>query len=324
MQADISASMAGLEMSQSLVRSVLIYLELAKARLGTLVVLTTIAGYVLGARGNGSFATLMFTVLGTALTAFGANILNQVWEIERDRRMVRTRNRPLPAGRISRSRATVWGIVSASVGLVVLVVGANRLTAALALLVIVLYVFVYTPMKVRTPLNTIVGAVCGAVPPMMGWAAATGGLGTGAWLLGGVLFVWQIPHFLALAWLYREDYARGGFRMLPVVDPKGRLSGRLALIYAACLFPISAAIHLTGISGLIFLGGAVILAACFSALAWVFCTRRTETAARRLFLGSIVYLPLLLCLMIVNMAGRSDVGSRADVAVVSLTPTQLR
>jgi protoheme IX farnesyltransferase len=323
MQADITSARAGVQMSTSLMRSITIYLELAKARLGTLVVLTTIAGYVLGARGDARFTTLIWTVLGTALTAFGANILNQVWEIERDRKMVRTRSRPLPAGRITRIRATVWGVTSSLLGLVVLFAGANGLTAALALVVILLYVFVYTPMKVRTPLNTIVGAVCGAVPPMMGWSAATGGLGVGAWLLGGVLFVWQMPHFMALAWLYREDYARGGFRMLPAVDPKGHLSGRVALIYAACLLPISAVIYGAGIAGVPYMVGAAVLTVAFSALAWVFCTRRTEISARRLFLGSIIYLPLLLGLMVANMEKRPHADGAAASQTVRVQSIQV-
>ncbi len=322
MQADISTSVAGVQMSRSLTRAISIYLELAKARLGTLVVLTTIAGYVLGARGDGRFLTLVWTVLGTALTAFGANILNQVWEIDRDRRMIRTRNRPLPAGRISRQLAILWGVASAITGLIVLSTGTHLLTAGLALLVILLYVFVYTPMKVRTPLNTVVGAVCGAVPPMMGWAAATGGLEVGAWVLGGILFIWQIPHFLALAWLYREDYARGGFRMLPVIDPQGRLSGRVALFYAACLLPISAAVFLAGISGLVYLVGAIVLTIGFSAFALVFCKARTEVAARRLFLASIIYLPILLCLMVGNMSDRFE-AERASAGVIVVEPLHL-
>ncbi|HSO24073.1 MAG TPA: heme o synthase, partial [Chondromyces sp.] len=246
------------------------YLELAKARLGALVVLTALVGYVLGAGDELSLSVGLAAVVGTALSAFGANILNQWWEVERDRRMLRTRSRPLPAGRVDRRLALVSGLVTALAGLLVLAAGTNLLTTLLSLFVILLYVLVYTPLKVRTPLNTVVGAVCGAVPPMMGWSAATGGLEAGAWILGGLLFVWQIPHFLALAWLYREDYARGGFRMLPSIDLEGRLTGRVAFIWAAALLPVTAALSVAGVTGGVFLAASQIVGVAFLALGWVF------------------------------------------------------
>jgi protoheme IX farnesyltransferase len=296
------------------------YLELAKARLGALVVLTAFVGYLLGARGNPSLWVGAAAVVGTALSAYGANILNQWWEVERDSRMLRTRERPLPAGRISRNRAAVWGVVTALTGLAVLAAGTNRLTTGLSLGVILLYVLVYTPLKVLTPLNTVVGAVCGAVPPMMGWAAATGRLDTGAWILGGILFVWQIPHFLALAWLYRDDYARGGFRMLPAVDAEGRLTGRLAFIYAAALLPITAALSAAGVTGGAFLVASQIVGMAFVALGWVFLRDRNRQSARRLFLASILYLPLVLGLGVVDMSHRRDaIVSSTGPAVVSLS-----
>ena len=164
-------------------------------------------------------------MLGTALAAAGSMALNQVLEADRDARMERTQKRPLPAGAIGRRAALVFGLVAASLGLAVLTVRATAVTALLGLTVVLVYTLVYTPLKPRTPLCTLVGAVCGAIPPMMGWAATGAALSFGAWLLAGVLFLWQIPHFLALAWLYREDYERGGFRMLPVVDPSGRVTG---------------------------------------------------------------------------------------------------
>jgi protoheme IX farnesyltransferase len=277
-----------------------IYLELAKARLATLVVLTTVAGYLLAARGSVAVWTLLWTVLGTSLTAFGANILNQCMEMERDRLMLRTRARPLPAGRISRQRAARWGVISAITGLAVLAVGSNLLTAVLAMSVILLYLLVYTPLKVRSPLNTVVGAVCGAIPPMMGWTAAAGRLELGAWILFGVLFLWQIPHFLALAWLHREDYARGGFRMLPTVDRDGVLTGRVILLYALGLLPVCMAASLTGISGPLFLITSQVVGLAFAALAWHMMNRRTATAARRLFLASLLYLPVVLGLMVAD------------------------
>lgn len=279
------------------------YLELAKARLGALVVLTAFVGYVLGAGGKLSLTIGLAAVLGTALSAFGANILNQWWEVERDRLMHRTRSRPLPAGRIERPAALASGLVTALAGLVVLAVGTNVLTTLLSLFVILLYVLVYTPLKVRTPLNTVVGAVCGAVPPMMGWAAATGGLEAGAWILGGLLFVWQIPHFLALAWLYREDYARGGFRMLPSIDLEGRLTGRVAFVWAAALLPVTAALSVAGVTGGTFLVASQVVGLAFLALGWVFLRERSRLSARRLFLASILYLPAVLGLGVADMVG---------------------
>ncbi len=297
------------------------YLELSKARLGALVVLTALVGYVLGARGHLSLWVGLSAVVGTALSAFGANILNQWWEVERDGLMHRTRSRPLPSGRVDRRVALVWGLVSAAAGLAILAFGTNPLTTGLSLFVILLYVVVYTPLKVRTPLNTVIGAVCGAVPPMMGWAAATGRLDAGAWILGGILFVWQIPHFLALAWMYREDYARGGFRMLPAVDAEGRVTGRLAFVYAAALLPITAALSVAGVTGATFLVASQVVGLAFLALSWVFLRDRSQLAARRLFLASILYLPLVLGLGVADIDHRHDLDAEASSPVVASQAT---
>lgn len=297
------------------------YLELAKARLAALVVLTTIVGFVLASRGSFDPARLALTVLGTVLTAFGANILNQWLEADRDLRMERTRNRPLPAGHVSRRTALVWGLASATAGLAVLDLWTNRLTAGLALFVIVLYVLVYTPLKVKTPLNTAVGAVCGAVPPMMGWTAATGHLELGAWILGGILFIWQVPHFLALAWMYREDYARGGFRMMPAADPDGSITGRAAFINAIALLPITGALAAAGVTGMTYLVISQIVGIAFAVLGLGFARRRVRLTARRLFLASIIYLPILLGLMVSDMDDRRtrvagvDLPQRASLIV---------
>ncbi len=285
-------------------RLLVFYLELAKARLAALVVLTAIVGYVLAARGSFDLAVLGWTVLGTSLTAFGANILNQWLETDRDRRMERTRNRPLPAGHLSKRTALVWGLVSAAAGLVVLDLGTNRLTAALSLFVILLYVLVYTPLKVRTPLNTAVGAVCGAIPPMMGWTAATGELELGAWILGGILFIWQVPHFLALAWMYREDYARGGFRMMPAADPDGSATGRAAFVHAIALLPVTGALAAAGVTGMTYLVFSQVVGLGFAVLGLKFARNRVPLTARRLFLASIIYLPILLGLMVTDMDDR--------------------
>jgi protoheme IX farnesyltransferase len=311
------------------------YMELAKARLATLVVLTTIVGYVLAARGAFDPIELSWTILGTTLTAFGANILNQWLEADRDRLMERTRNRPLPAGHVSRRTAVIWGVASALVGLVVLDTGANRMTAGLALFVIVLYVAVYTPLKVRTPLNTVIGAVCGAIPPMMGWTAATGRLELGAWILGGILFIWQVPHFLALAWMYRDDYARGGFRMMPAADPDGSVTGRAAFIHALALLPITGALAAAGVTGMTYLVASQLVGIAFVVLGWAFARRRARLTARRLFLASIVYLPVLLALMVSDMDDRlarlpgriADAVERpapADEEALPITATVLR
>lgn len=171
----------------------------------------------------------------------------------------------------------------------------------MSLFVILVYVLIYTPLKVRTPLNTVVGAVCGAIPPMMGWTAATGNLDAGAWILGGILFVWQVPHFLALAWMYREDYERGGFRMLPAVDLEGRITGRLAFVYAAALLPITAALSVWGVTGGAFLFLSQAVGIGFVWLGWSFLRIRNQQTARRLFLASILYLPAVLGLMVVDM-----------------------
>lgn len=296
------------------------YLELSKARLGSFVVLTAIVGYLVAARGNIRLDVLAWTAIGTALSAFGANILNQLLESDRDRLMVRTRQRPLPSGRVSHLQAAVWGIGSAAAGLATLAIGTNWLTAGLSLFVIVLYLAVYTPLKVRTPFNTAVGAVCGAVPPMMGWAAGAGRLEPGAWILFGILFFWQVPHFLALAWLYRVDYERGGFKMLPSVDPEGHLTGRMALLYAVALLPITATLCWTGLSGTVFLIASQILSVSFAVLGWRFLLGRTDRSARRLFLASLVYLPLLL-VVLVGDTGAPNPGDRDDrgIRVVEAT-----
>ncbi len=274
------------------------YLELSKARLASFVVLTAVVGYLVGAAGSTSLTGLAWIAIGTALSAFGANILNQLLEADRDRLMERTRGRPLPSHRVGRREVAVWGLASAAAGLTVLAVGTNWLTTGLSLFTILLYVLVYTPLKVRTPFNTAVGAVCGAVPPMMGWTAGAGRLELGAWILFGILFFWQVPHFLSLAWLYRSDYQRAGFRMMPSVDRDGDLTGRLAVLYAAALLPITAALSWTGLSGTVFLVSSQLLGAGFALVGWKFLRLRSQTAARRLFLASIVYLPLLMIVMV--------------------------
>ncbi len=302
----------------TLKRDIALYLEASKARLASLVLLTTLVGYVLGAHGQASGVVLLATMLGTALTAFGANILNQLFEIERDRLMPRTENRPLPSGRLSRQRAARWAVFSIIGGSLILALGTNLLTAGLGLFVVVLYIGIYTPLKVRTPLNTVVGSVVGAIPPMMGWTAATNSIDTGAWILFGVLFLWQIPHFLALAWMYRDDYISGGFKMLPSVDATGAISARITIIYTLVLLPLSSLVTLYGVSGLSFLIGSLLLGLAFLALAINFLRDRSRLAARRLFFASIMYLPLLLGLMV------ADVDDRIRRSVTGISNVSIR
>lgn len=282
------------------------YVELCKARLSALVVMTTGAGFVLALPDEIGWLRLLWTVLGTYLAACGANALNQWLETEPDERMQRTRNRPLPARRIARPAALLFGvgIGLAGVGLLALLV--DRWAAGLALGTLLLYVLGYTPLKRHSPLNTLVGAVVGALPPLIGWVAASGGLAVGAWVLAGILFVWQIPHFLALAWMYRDDYARGGFRMLPIVDPRGHLTGLVVVMYTLVLLPLTLMLTMIGVTGWAYAVGAVLLGTGFLAAGVRLEHERTVAAARRLFLASVIYLPILLGLMVLDRRASSE------------------
>ena len=275
-----------------------IYLELGKARLSSLVLITTLAGYLAARGASLDWVHMIVTPAGPALAAVGANGLNQVIERDRDALMERTRERPLPSGRMGVTHAAVASLVTALVGCAVLWVWVGQLPALLAAGTVALYAGVYTPMKPRSNLNTMVGAVVGAIPPVIGWSAVTGGVETGGWLLGLLLFVWQIPHFLSLAWLYREDYRRGGYKMVSVEDPDGDATFRLMMIYAWLLLPLGLVMAYAGMAGSIFAAGSVLLGA-----AWLWqgvrCYRnRTQVNTRRVFLGSVMYLPLLLILLV--------------------------
>jgi protoheme IX farnesyltransferase len=278
-----------------------LYLELAKSRLSGLVTLTAAAGYVLG-RGDQDldWPGLFWTVLGTALCSAGANGLNQWWEKHRDARMERTCLRPIPSNRIGGLHALVWSCLTSFSGILVLWSCTNPLTALLGAMTVALYVLVYTPLKPRTSLCTLVGAVCGAIPPMMGWTGATGELSAGAWLLAATLFAWQIPHFLALAWLYRADYERGGFKMLPVVDQTGLLTCLSVILYCMALLPIGLALSLAGITSWVYAAGSLALGAMFLSMGLQLYRRRTDQEARRLFLASLAYLSLLVGLMFLD------------------------
>jgi protoheme IX farnesyltransferase len=289
------------------------YAELTKARLTSLVVLTAGVGFVMAGRSPLDVPALAWTVLGTALAAAGSMTLNQVIEADRDARMERTKGRPLPMGTIGRRHALLLGILMASAGLALLAVRANVRTALLGLTVVIVYTLVYTPLKARTPLCTLAGAVCGAIPPMMGWSATGAALSFGAWVLAGVLFLWQIPHFMSLAWLYREDYRRGGFRMLPVVEPSGRTTGLIAVLYTLALLPVGMLAVLGGMTGWLFAVGSLALGLALVTLALRLATFRTDLVARRLFLATLAYLPLLLGLMV---ADRVPAAARLTVAAL--------
>jgi len=297
--------------------------DLFKVRLVTLVVLTAAAGYLLGARNEWRVGLLLATAVGTALAAAGAMALNQRLEMHRDARMERTRSRPLPAGLLRPATATLLGVSTASLGVLTLALGSGPLPALLAAAVVLLYTLVYTPLKVRTSANTLVGAVCGAIPPMIGWAAARGDLGLGAWLLFAVLFLWQVPHFLALAWLYRGDYARGGFRMLPADDPEGHLTGMAAVLHTAALAPIPVLATLHGLAGWVSAAGGVLLTFWLLWMAMGLARRRTDASARRLFLATLAFLPLALGLMLAD-PGRGPLApatvASLPVATVSTNP----
>ncbi|MGE0707759.1 MAG: heme o synthase [Planctomycetota bacterium] len=279
--------------------------EMTKYRLSSLVVVTAGAGYVLG--GSAAAEPVAFdglrcalVLVGTTLAAFGANALNQCLEVERDRQMQRTRGRPLPSGRLSLLEGVSWGLLLLVLGVGGLTLLVSPLAAALAFLVAALYVGVYTPLKPRTSLNTLAGAVCGAVPPMIGWVARTGELEPGAWVLFAVLFVWQIPHFLAIDWYHQDDYEQGGFCMASSVDRSGGFSAHHAVLYSAALLPISVLAPLTGMGGWLYAAGALVLGTVFLGLSLAWMLRRTRLAARRLFLASLAYLPLLLALLVLD------------------------
>lgn len=276
------------------------YVALAKPRLNVLVVVTALAGYYMGMASGLQVVLLLHMVVGTALVASGSAVYNQLLEIEADGLMRRTRARPLPAGRLTPRAARVFAAVLSAVGVVLLAWGVNLLAAGIAFVTLLTYTVFYTPLKRRTSLSTVVGGVPGALPPMIGWAAARNTLSVEAWILFGIVFLWQMPHFLAIAWMYREDYQRAGFPLLPVIEPDGASTGRQALLYAAALVPVSLAPAAVGMTGSVYLTGAAVLGVAFVWLAARFAWQRTTPSARRLFFGSIVYLPLLWVLMVLN------------------------
>jgi protoheme IX farnesyltransferase len=269
------------------------FVTLTKPRLNLLVLMTTTAGLYLAAPDGVAMPVLLHTLVGTALVAGGAAALNQVWERETDARMRRTRNRPMASGRLRTTEGLIFGLGMSVAGLAELALAVNRLSAAVAALTLVSYVLLYTPLKRHTSLATLVGAVPGALPPVIGWAAAANDIALPALVLFGIMFFWQMPHFLAIAWLYRDDYAAAGIPLLPVLEPDGRRTGRQALFYGAALWPVSLMPTLVGLAGGFYIAVATVLGLTLIALCAKFARDRSTHAARQLFLFSITYLPLL-------------------------------
>jgi protoheme IX farnesyltransferase len=278
-------------------------LVLMKIRLNALVVFTSAAGYYLAVSGPLDATDGAIACLGTALVASSAAALNQVSERDIDRLMLRTNDRPVATGRMSSATGRVIALTLGAAGLGALWFSANVTAVAIALATFLIYVAVYTPMKRHSSLATVIGAVPGALPPLIGWTAAGGPLAARApWALFAIMFFWQLPHFLAISWLYREDYARAGLPMLSVIDPDGRMTGRQALVWAAALVPVSLLPSVVGLTTVAYAIGALILGVGFTALAGSFAGQRSTATARLLFLGSITYLPLLWILMAATKA----------------------
>ena len=276
------------------------FYELTKPGITRLVLVTTAAAFYLASRGAFDFLLLIHTLIGTGLAASGTNALNQWVEREADKQMRRTEKRPLPSGRLQSLEAALfaWGISIA--GLIYLVAFVNVTTAVIVALSLSSYVFVYTPLKKKTWVSTVIGAVPGALPILAGWTATGRALTPGAWALFAIMFAWQMPHFYALAWIYREDYGRAGFQMLTVVDATGKRAARHSVLFAAALIPISILPAVFGVAGNVYMVGAVALGAVFVVLAANMLRKPTERLAWRLFTGSIIYLPVLLLLMVVD------------------------
>lgn len=276
------------------------YWELTKPRITFLIVLTSAAGFGMASRGGIDYLSLLSALFGIALLSSGIATLNQYAERDLDGLMRRTANRPLPAGKLLPWEALAFGTSLTVLAEIYLLVLVNPLSAVLGLTVIAGYLFGYTPLKTRTSLSTLVGAFPGAVPPLIGWTAARGTLSIEGWVLFAILFLWQFPHFLAIAWMYREDYGRAGILMLPVVEPDGRITAQQIVVYTVMLIPVSLLPTLLGMAGRIYFVGAIVLGLLFlySSVRAAFSMSRQQS--RRLLLASVIYLPLLFILMVLN------------------------
>ncbi len=274
--------------------------ELLKPGISTFVVVTAAAGYLFGAPGGIEPGVLLALLVGTGLTAGGSGALNHVWERKHDALMQRTQDRPIPSGRVSAGVALAYGLVALTLGLIGLALFVNTLTTVLAAMTALAYVLVYTPLKRRTKYNTFVGAVPGALPALGGFAAATGTLGAGGWAIFAILYLWQLPHFFSLAWMYREDYARGGFAMLPAFDPEGRATALWSLVATLALVVAGVVPTALGYAGWVYLIGMAVLGTWFTLPAFSFYNEPTHHRARRLLLASIAYVPVFFALVVLD------------------------
>jgi protoheme IX farnesyltransferase len=281
------------------------YLELTKPRITVFILMSTAIGFLCGAHAEGGWSlfTLFHVLLGTALIASGTAALNQWYERDADAKMQRTKARPIPSGRLSAPHAFWFAVALSIIGFVELWVGVNRMTALLGLFTLASYLFVYTPLKRRSPHSTTIGAIPGAMPPLIGYAAAAGLLNTQAWVLYAILFLWQFPHFYAIAWMYREDYERAGIRMLPVVEPDGESTARRIWMFSLALIPISVLPKFTGMGGNLYLFGSLALGLYFLYAGVRVSMERTRPRARQVLLASVVYLPLLYGLLVFDRPG---------------------
>lgn len=276
------------------------YVELTKPRIAFMLVLTSAAGFYLGSKGPFDVVLFINSMIAITLLALGVATLNQYWERETDQLMDRTATRPLPTRRITSMEALAFGLLLCFAAEIYLLFSVNALTAILGLVVIVGYVLVYTPLKTRTSASTAIGALPGALPPLMGWTAAANEITLGAWALFAMQFLWQFPHFFAIAWMYREQYAKAGILMLPVVEPEGKLTARQIVMFAIMLLPVSLAPFFFGLAGPVFLIGAILLGIWFLWASIQAARAKTKEKARRLLLVSVIYLPLLFILMVAD------------------------
>lgn len=281
-------------------QSLAAYLELTKPRILILILLTSIAGFCLASQNSINTRLLAHMSIGVGLLAAGIAALNQFFERDIDRVMRRTERRPLPSGRITPTRACLFGILTAVLGTAYLVLFVNMLSGIMAVFTLGSYIFLYTPLKTKTTLSTVIGAFPGAVPPLMGWAAARGQIGVEAGVLFFIMFLWQFPHFLAIACMYREDYARAGICMLPIIEPEGHATGRQIVLYALALLPVSLLPTLVGLAGNVYFFGALILSLGYLYFSIRAAMERSRLEAKYLLQASIFYLPLLFILMLLN------------------------
>jgi heme o synthase len=276
------------------------YVELTKPRIAFMLVLTSAAGFYLGSTQGFNFALFTNSMIGIALLAFGVATLNQFIERKTDALMERTARRPLPANKISPNEALVFGIVQCAVAELYLLFLVNGLTAFLGLIVIVGYVLLYTPLKTRTSASTAIGALPGAMPPLMGWTSAADGINLGAWTLFALLFLWQFPHFLAIACMYKEQYAKAGIKMLPTLEKDGRITAQQIVLFSILMVPVSLAPFFIGMSGIYYLIGASLLGIWFLWTSIQAARAKTVERSRKLLLVSVLYLPIIFALMVFN------------------------